>query len=278
MFQVLEEINTRPAPFAYYTADTLWTDEHISKKMLEYHLSQDVEAASRKFEFIDRSVAWIVSHFGLGPLTRVADFGCGPGLYTLRLAKRGAAVTGIDFSANSLAYARQAAADAGLEIEYIHRNYLEFETGERYDLITLIYCDYCALSPQQRETLLGKFHRFLKPGGSVLLDVHSLAYFHQKEESQSYARNWLDHFWSPNPYYSFMTTFKYEAEKISLDKHTIIEADRRRVIYNWLQHFDPDSLRAEFEAAGFEVQAFFGDVAGAAYDQNGRDFAIVGKR
>jgi hypothetical protein len=62
---------------------------------------------------------------------------------------------------------------------------------------------------------------------------------------------------------------------VTLDKHTIIEAERTWVVYNWLQHFSPDSLRTEFEAAGFEVAEFYGDVAGADYDEDGRDFAIV---
>jgi 2-polyprenyl-3-methyl-5-hydroxy-6-metoxy-1,4-benzoquinol methylase len=34
--------------------------------------------------------------------TEIADFGCGPGLYTEKLAERGATVTGIDFSENSI--------------------------------------------------------------------------------------------------------------------------------------------------------------------------------
>jgi len=35
MFKELKEINSRPAPFQFYTADELWADEHTSKQMLE---------------------------------------------------------------------------------------------------------------------------------------------------------------------------------------------------------------------------------------------------
>ena len=41
----------------------------------------------------------------------IADFGCGPGLYAQRLARAGLNVTGIDFSANSLQYAREVASN-----------------------------------------------------------------------------------------------------------------------------------------------------------------------
>ena len=43
MFDKLVEINSRPKPFQYYTAGDLWTDEHTSKKMLEYHLNETVD-------------------------------------------------------------------------------------------------------------------------------------------------------------------------------------------------------------------------------------------
>ena len=95
MFQKLTEINTRPAPFGHYSAADLWTDEYTSSKMLAFHLNGSIDLSSRKTEFIDRSARWIVSRFGLNEKKSVADFGCGPGLYTTRLAASGATVTGI---------------------------------------------------------------------------------------------------------------------------------------------------------------------------------------
>jgi len=102
MFMELEKINARPKPFEHYTARELWTNRHTAQKMLEYHLNEKVDAASRNSAFIERSVSWIAREFGIG---QVADFGCGPGLYANRLAALGAEVTGIDFSANSLDHA-----------------------------------------------------------------------------------------------------------------------------------------------------------------------------
>jgi len=43
MFEELENINNRPEPFEFYTASDLWTDEHISKMMLSYHLNEDID-------------------------------------------------------------------------------------------------------------------------------------------------------------------------------------------------------------------------------------------
>ena len=277
MFQTLKEINARPEPFQFYTADDLWTEEHTAKQMLSYHLNDQVEASSRNQRFIERSVAWMVSHFDVNEHTAIADFGCGPGLYANRLAERGASVTGIDFSGNSLQYARQVAADKGLSTDYVLANYLEFDTDKRFDLIIMIMCDFCALSPAQRTTLLNKFRTLLKPNGSALLDVHSLDYFDQKEEFAIYELNQLYGFWSAQDYYGFVNSFKYDKEKVLLEKYTIIEASRKRVVYNWLQCFSQESLRKGFEENGFDIEATYGDVAGAPFDPNSSVFAVVAK-
>ena len=147
MFKELKEINSRPEPFEFYTADELWTNEHTSKQMLKYHLNESIDLSSRNKSFINSSVEWIATHFQVDEKTEIADFGCGPGLYTAKLAKRGAIVTGIDFSENSIKYAKKMAAEKGLKINYVLANYLDFETTSRFDLITMIFCDYCALSP-----------------------------------------------------------------------------------------------------------------------------------
>jgi 2-polyprenyl-3-methyl-5-hydroxy-6-metoxy-1,4-benzoquinol methylase len=178
MFEELERINTRPKPFEFYTASDLWTDEHTSERMLCFHLNEDVDVSSRKAKFIDRSVEWIASHFNVGVGTKIVDFGCGPGLYATKLAQKQANVTGIDFSQRSIQYAQQVAARESLSIRYLNQNYLDFETDDRFDLILMIMCDFCALSPSQRKQMLTKFHKILKPGGSVLLDVYSLSLRH----------------------------------------------------------------------------------------------------
>jgi SAM-dependent methyltransferase len=277
MFRELKEISKRPKPFQFYTASELWTNEHTSKKMLEFHLNETIDAASRNKDFIERSVDWIVSKFEVKRNTKIADFGCGPGLYTTMLAERGAGVTGIDFSSNSLEYAKQAAARKGLTINYVLKNYLEYKSTSRFDLIIMIMCDFCALSPDQRKKLLSKFKSLLKPNGSVLLDVYSLNYFNLKEESASYELNNSSGFWSPKDYYCFVNTFKYDKEKVLLDKYTIIEESRTRVVYNWLQCFGKDALKSEFEENGFKVGGLYSDVAGKTFDPESIEIAIDAK-
>jgi cyclopropane fatty-acyl-phospholipid synthase-like methyltransferase len=278
MFDLLETIFHRPRPFEFYTTRELWTDEHTSAQMLAYHLDEEVDLSSRSGAFTDRSVEWIVSHLGVGEGTKIADFGCGPGLYTTRLARCGADVTGIDFSKRSIDHAHEAAAAEGLSIRYINESYLELELEDRFDLVTMIMCDLCALSPEQRRTLLRKFHGLLAPGGAVLLDVYSLAAFAGCKEQANCEMNLMDGFWSPHRYYGFLNTFKYDQEKVVLDKFTIVEEVRTRTIYNWLQYFSPEVLEQELNSCGLEVEERYADVAGSTYDSEQAEFAVVARK
>ena len=278
MFDELENINTRPKPFEFYTAKDLWTDEHTSKQMLSFHLNEEIDVSSRNEAFIDRSVEWIASHFNVGAGSRIADFGCGPGLYAQRLAQKRADVTGIDFSKRSLQYAEEIATRERLSIQYLNQNYLAFETDDRFHLILMIMCDFCALSPAQRKKMLTKFHTLLEPGGSVLLDVYSLKAYEEREETAIYEANLLNGFWSSNKYYGFLNTFKYEREKVVLDKYTLIEANCTRTVYNWLQYFSTEELEREFVACKFKVEAFYSDVAGSPFDSETKEFAVVARK
>lgn len=275
MFNELREINTKPEPFQYYTAEDLWTDEHTSKKMLEYHFNGSVDASSRNINFIKRSAAWIVDYFNLNAGSHILDLGCGPGLYTNKFAEAGINVTGVDFSKRSIEYARKIAYNYNLNVNYIAENYLAFETDKKFDLITIIMCDFSALSPYQRKVMLEKFKYMLKPKGKVLLDVHSLNYFNQKDESSKYEFNHMNNFWSPEDYYCFINTFKYDDVKVLLDKYTIIEKSRTRVVYNWLQCFTLESLKKEFEDNNLIVEKAFSDVSGREYDPGNSEFAVV---
>lgn len=271
----LQEAVARPAPFEVCSARELWTDEHIARQMLSLHLDDTVEACSRSSAFMDRSAEWISSFFDVGPDTRIADFGCGPGHYTRRLARRGARVTGIDFSASSLAYARAAAADEGLAIAYVCQDYLTYWADARFDLILLIMRDYCALSPTQRRALLGVFRSSLRPQGKLLLDVFSRVAFAGRKEGCEFEWNPQGGFWSASPHHVLHYSFRYEAEAVVLDKYTIIEPNRTRVVHNWLQYFDPDQLSAELGEVGFTVEHLPGNVAGDAFDPAADEFAVV---
>ena len=278
MFNELQRINERPAAFSQHTTADLWTDPHVSEQMLRHHLDGSVDISSHRTEFIEASVAWMRASFGLTASSRVLDLGCGPGLYTHRLARAGIDATGIDFSARSIAYARETAAREGLRVTYVNDDYLDWQPDRRFDLVTLIMRDYCALGPDRRLALLGKIERLLEPDGAFLFDVDSMVALESRTESASYSASPTGGFWSPNPYFEFVDSFVYPAQAATLDKYVIVEAGRTRTICNWVQYFSPETLGSELGLAGLRIASLLGDVTGRAFDPGSPQFAVIARR
>jgi SAM-dependent methyltransferase len=277
MFEQLLQINKKPEPFEFYTAADLWNDLHRSAQMLAYHLNGDIDVSSHNKKFIAASVDWIDKKFDL-PHARVCDFGCGPGLYTTPFAQRGATVTGVDFSERSIQYARHTADEKKLSIDYLLMNYLDFQSEQKFDLITMIMCDFCVLSPLQVQQLLQVWHRHLADNGAILFDVYSHVAFTQREETAVYERNQLNGFWSANDYYAFVNTWKYDEEKVVLDKYTIFEESDSYEVYNWLQHYSLESLQAVLRQGDFDIVEQYADIAGTPFDASSAEFAVVVRR
>ena len=139
MFPFLVEQNTRPPLFSAYTAEELWTESHVARQMLAYHLDPDQDIASRNHRFIERSVGWLSQTFDLASGKQVLDLGCGPGLYANELAALGARVTAVDFSEHSLAHARSVAQRGGLDVEFLRANYLDLVARIRHAIPGKLY-------------------------------------------------------------------------------------------------------------------------------------------
>lgn len=276
MYEILSDFLLRPAPFSVSTTELLWTDPHIAGEMLRFHLDGENDLASRRTTTIDGFVAWLDRRFPLAGLA-VTDLGCGPGLYTSRYAERGAVVTGLDFSANSLAHARRAAEAAGLSIDYRQADYLRDDLPGGQDLVTMIYGDFCAMAPDRRSRLLGKVKAALKPNGVFVFDVFSTGMFDELHEETLFQPRLMNGFWAPGDYVGFKTTQLYRDEAIGLDRYLIATPDRTFQVYNWMQYYTPASITAEVLAAGYSTVEIVDFATGGPWPGGATAFAVIAR-
>jgi len=273
MYELLHDISKRPDAFSRYTVKELWTRPHLARQMLDYHLSQETDLASRKHESIDRVVEWIDTQLGLSDKS-LCDLGCGPGLYAQRFESKGAKVTGLDFSTVSLDYAKTQGSNS---IRYIEADYLLDDLPSGFDIVTLIYTDLCALSPEHRKVLLGRMRDMLNPGGRIVLDVAGIGSFDQREEATLIQDRMMGGFWAAGDYIGIQRTFVYTEQYLVLDRYVIVEPSTTWQIYNWLQYFTPESIEAELQSAGFEIEQMAGDLMGVPLMAKSDFIGIVAK-
>ncbi len=270
MYNTLNELLRKPKLYEK-TQEKLWNDPHISKGMLAAHLNPNIDAASRKPESIERSVEWICSLLPLG--TRLLDIGCGPGLYTKRLSERGLCVTGLDFSERSIAYAKEHDAKS----QYVMQDYLEMEFENLYDMVTLIWCDYGALIPEDRYNLLDRVYRALKPDGIFLLDVFTPQWNLGCKENTSWEVCARGGFWSPNPHICLNAQYYY-SKSIGMRRTVIVEDENIRSFNIWETCFTKQSLSEEIQLHNFIPVDYYSDVEGKLYEENSPILCAVMKK
>ncbi|MCA8907395.1 MAG: class I SAM-dependent methyltransferase [Rhodospirillaceae bacterium] len=274
-YDTLAKFHRRPEPFAIYSADRLWTDPHIARQMLALHLDPETDVASRRPSSIDAIVGWMDRRFGLAG-KRVLDLGCGPGLYASRMAGRGAAVTGIDFSVSSIAHAA-ASVPPGTDLAFHRADYLADPLPPGQDIATLIYVDLCALSPDRRATLYRQVRSALAPGGRFVFDALSTGQFAERTEGDTYGYRYMDGFWAPGDYFGFQKTVLYDEQALVLERYLIVEPERTWQVCNWLQYFDPVGLTEELAAHGFQVDAVLDVLSGKTWQPGPSAFFVVAR-
>jgi SAM-dependent methyltransferase len=258
-FEKLAALAVKPPLDTPGTA-VMWTNPYISRKLLEFHLNPEVDAASRKPESIIRTVDWILSSASSVPIN-ILDLGCGPGLYAERLAAAGHRVTGVDFSANSIAYARSETEKRGSGITYLHKSYLEPLFENAFDLAMIIYTDFCVLCPPDRERFLKNVCRALRPGGLFLFDVTNTRNLEAKVMPESWELCPRNGFWREGPYLSLSRGYLYPEVRTLLEQRIVTEPDGRTESYHfWHRCYEPGDLEPVLAAAGLEIREVRSDI------------------
>ena len=166
----------------------------------------------------DRWAEYIASFLPEGSL-RIADCACGTGEITLRLARLGHILTGVDISEDMLRVASEKARKAAAKIPFICQDMAKLTLHRPQDAIVCA-CDGVNYldSIEDAEEFFSAAYNALKPKGMLLFDVSS----------------------------------RYKLERV-LDCNTFAEDDGERA-YIWKNCYDPESCLISMELSFYEKQ------------------------
>ncbi|MGZ9583744.1 class I SAM-dependent methyltransferase [Paenibacillus marinisediminis] len=258
----------------------MWVDEYISQQMLIAHLDPNIDAASRKPSTINASVEWIKDYIcGNKVEHKILDLGCGPGLYTNRLAKQGFnKVTGVDFSSRSIEYARNQAAELDVEVNYVNHDYLTYHFTNHFDVALLIYCDFGVLNEYERDTLLHKIYKNLNAGGTFVFDVFTPHKYRNHVDTKTWC-SYNSGFWRPTPHLCLDANYWYPEERVHLQQTIVLEDPEDMQIYNiWDKTYTIDEISSILSSIGFEDVEYYSDVTGREYEEDTEVLTVVARK
>ena len=276
MFAQLKAMMTKPTLYEKGTAE-LWTDEHISKGMLEAHLNSDWDAATRKHTTVREHVKWISEVAPAETYRNLLDLGCGPGIYAEEFHKVGYQVSGMDISERSIDYAKKFTTEKKLPISYYHQNFLIMDFTEQFDLITLIYFDFCVNSTEDRAKILKNIHAALKPGGLLIIELTKPQHFAEHKEYRKWEYS-ESGFYCATPHLCLELFYRYDEQSTILDQYIIVTEDDVKSINVWHHTFTKDEFTLDLRAAGFGVKALYGNMLGADYCENEKEMCFIAQK
>jgi SAM-dependent methyltransferase len=232
--------------------EIIWTDEHISKTLLEAQLDKSTNAGSRKPENRKIIVNWINEN--IKPSSRIIDLGCGPGLYSYELGKLGHYVLGIDFNKASYDYAKENKAIENI-VEYKYSDYLKDKFTGKYNLAMMIFCDFSALIPNDQIVLMNKIKNLLDDDGIFIFDVFGLSVMENINESRHWTISQGNDFWSNESYLLNTEIKKYGDVNTIGTRYCLINQNTGKIkeFILWDQYYNEKSIKKLMEDNGFDV-------------------------
>ncbi len=265
--RLLDIVHRLPDAIAWHEGDNIpWSEPGFSARMLHEHLTQDHDMASRRSELIDRHVDWIHQEMLACRPSKVLDLGCGPGLYTSRLARLGHVCTGVDYSPASIAHARKQAVNEALDCTYVQQDLRQAELGvEQYELAMLLFGELNVFQPAQIRRLLTNANRALVHGGILLLEPHTYAAVRKMGRSEPTWFSSEGGLFSERPHLVLIENHWNRIDKTTTVRHYVIDAERGDVV-RYAQSFQA-YLAEEYDAMlrscgfqGIQMRASVGDV------------------
>lgn len=232
--------------------EAIWTDEHISKSLLEAHIDESHDAASRTSPKRTEIINWINNN--VKSHSKIIDLGCGPGLYAYELGRLGHKVLGVDFNKESINYAQENKR-INDSIEYKYCNYLKDTFDGKYNAALMIYCDFGALVPDEQKLLLEKIYDLLEDDGIFFFDALGKEEIKNQKEKKSWYISRGEDFWSKEPYFCMEESKLFVKESALGRRYYIVNQLNGKVkeYIMWDQYYDENSIKKLLSENGFKM-------------------------
>jgi SAM-dependent methyltransferase len=207
----------------------------------------------------------------LKPGARVLDLCCGPGRFSIELARRGFRVTGVDRTALYLREARKRARQQKLDVEFVKSDMRRFVRPQSFDACINMFTSFGYFeNPADDFKVCRNMYRSLRPGGRFLI--------------QAAGKEWLARNFQPTDWREMAGTFVLEERKVAPgwtgleNRWVLIQKGKVREFRFFLRVYSGVELRDLLRRAGFAKADICGGLNGEPYDHSTRWLVAVGRK
>jgi 2-polyprenyl-3-methyl-5-hydroxy-6-metoxy-1,4-benzoquinol methylase len=200
------------------------------------------------------------------------DLCCGPGRFSLALARRGFSVTGVDRTKYLLDRARAGARAARVQVEWVRKDMRDFVRREAYDFVLSMFSSFGYFEVREEDAIvLGNIFESLRPGGALLID------FFGKETLAKAFQNALAETLPDGTMLVQQPRVVDGWSRIVTD-WTVIRRGRARKFTFQINLYSGQEMRQSMECAGFTEVKLYGSLDGDPYGPNATRLIAIGRK
>jgi len=207
----------------------------------------------------------------LKPGARVLDLCCGPGRFSIELARRGFKATGVDRTALYLNEARKRARQQKLDVEFVKSDMRRFVRPQSFDACINMFTSFGYFeNPADDFRVCRHVLKSLVPGGRFLI--------------QAAGKEWLARNFQPTDWREMAGTFVLEERKVAPgwtgleNRWVLIRNGEVREFRFFLRVYSGVELRDLLKRAGFTKVDIYGGLNAEPYDHSTRWLVAVGRK
>jgi len=223
----------------------------------------------------NRSASYEIDHLimlaDLQPGDKVLDSCCGQGRHSLILADRGMKVTGVDVTLPYLETARKKRDERELDIEFIHKNILQFKRNSQYKAAFNLYNSLGYFDdPEEDSVYFRNIYDSLQEGGKFIIECTG---------KEVLARDFQDCFWYEYDDFKIMVEYSINLNWTELETRWIFLKEGRETDATFRHRiFSALELAGLLSGVGFKTIEFFGDYDGIPYDQRAQRLIAIAEK
>ena len=221
----------------------------------------------------DAEVAFTEQALGLAEPCDLLDLCCGPGRHSVRLAKRGHRVTGVDISAYNLQQAAEQAEEFGVEVAWREADMRETGLADSsQDAVINMFTAFGFFDDGGNQRVLEEVARVLRPGGRFLIDlVHR----------DSLLRRYQPRMWSErhNGAFLFQEHSFDSVAGTQTTNWTVVKANGERIEQSFtLRVYTLQELELRMGLAGLEVEGVWGGLDGSELTMDSHRLVVLTRK
>jgi SAM-dependent methyltransferase len=240
-----------------------WFRGFFDATYLEIIRAQKGAARTRsEVEFVARAL-------DLRPGRRVLDVPCGYGRHSIRFARGGCDVVGVDLSPVMI---REARRRPHPRVRFVRGDMRRIEYRDAFDAVACLFTSFGYFSERENVETLRRMARALRPGGRLIVDHRNPA-FDATLPSRTWQREGRDIF--------VLSTLRFDVRtRTQENTWLIVRAGDRRIVQKELRIrlWTPAQWRSRLRDAGLRLRRLYGDLAGRPFRRMSRRLVVLAER